>query len=75
MISADLVYRTPWYPLVPIRLFLMCLASLIGIAFDPTQRVALYFGVPFIVVCYIVHHLTKTSWKRSVEDVKEQQSS
>lgn len=72
---ADLVYRTPWYPFVPILSFLMCLASLIGIAFDPTQRVALYFGVPFIVVCYIVHHLTKTSWKRSVEDVKEQQSS
>lgn len=72
---SDLVYRTPWYPLVPIVSFLMCLASLIGIAFDPTQRVALYFGVPFIVVCYIVHHLTKTSWKRSVEDVKEQQSS
>lgn len=72
---SDLVYRTPWYPFVPILSFLMCLASLIGIAFDPTQRVALYFGVPFIAVCYIIHHLTKTSWKRSVEDVKEQQSS
>lgn len=72
---SDLVYRTPWYPFVPILSFLMCLASLIGIAFDPTQRVALYFGVPFIAVCYIVHHLTKTSWKRSEEDVKEQQSS
>ncbi|WP_449402911.1 amino acid permease [Exiguobacterium artemiae] len=72
---SDLVYRTPWYPFVPILSFLMCLASLIGIAFDPTQRVALYFGVPFIAVCYIIHHLTKTSWKRSVEDVEEQQSS
>ena len=72
---SDLVYRTPWYPFVPILSFLMCLACLIGIAFDPTQRVALYFGVPFIAVCYIVHHLTKTSWKRSEEDVKEQQSS
>ncbi|MDW2885181.1 amino acid permease [Exiguobacterium artemiae] len=72
---SDLVYQTPWYPFVPILSFLMCLASLIGIAFDPTQRVALYFGVPFIAVCYIVHHLTKTSWKRSEEDVKEQQSS
>ncbi|OIN67640.1 amino acid permease [Exiguobacterium sp. KRL4] len=71
----DLVYRTPWYPFVPIVSFLMCLASLIGIAFDPTQRVALYFGVPFIALCYVVHYLTKTSWKRSVEDVKEQQSS
>lgn len=72
---SDLVYRTPWYPLVPIVSFLMCLASLIGIAFDPTQRVALYFGVPFIALCYVVHHLTKKSWKRSVEDVKEKQSS
>ena len=72
---SDLVYRTPWYPLVPIVSFLMCLASLIGIAFDPTQRVALYFGVPFIALCYVVHHLTKKSWKRSVQDVKEKQSS
>jgi len=54
----DLVYRTPLYPLVPIASFLLCLASLVGIAFDPAQRVALYCGAPFIILCYISYHLT-----------------
>ncbi|VWX35247.1 amino acid permease [Exiguobacterium oxidotolerans] len=71
----NLVYRTPFYPVVPIVSFLICLLSLIGIAFDPTQRVALYFGIPFIGLCYLVHHLTKKSQKRSVEDVKTEKSS
>jgi len=51
----DLVYRTPFYPWVPIIAFAACLAACIGIAFDPHQRVALYFGVPFIGLCYLVH--------------------
>ncbi|WP_414812100.1 S-methylmethionine permease [Paenibacillus algorifonticola] len=51
-----LAYRTPWYPFVPIASFLLCLASCIGIAFDPTQRIALYCGVPFIALCYISYY-------------------
>ncbi|WP_235039911.1 amino acid permease [Vreelandella profundi] len=51
----DLVYRTPFYPWVPLIAFAACLAACIGIAFDPQQRVALYFGVPFIALCYLVH--------------------
>lgn len=54
----DLGFRTPWYPFVPIASFLLCLLSCIGIAFDPTQRIALYCGIPFIVVCYIAYYLT-----------------
>lgn len=45
----DLVYRTPFSPWVPIIAFAACLAACIGIAFDPHQRVALYFGVPILV--------------------------
>jgi S-methylmethionine transporter len=48
----DLAYRTPLYPIVPIAAFLLCLASCIGIAFDPTQRIALFCGIPFILLCY-----------------------
>jgi len=55
----DLVYRTPLYPVVPIVSFILCLASCIGIAFDPTQRIALYCGVPFIAVCYAAYYLTE----------------
>lgn len=54
----DLGFRTPWYPFVPIASFLLCLLSCIGIAFDPTQRIALYCGIPFILVCYIAYYAT-----------------
>lgn len=53
----DLKYRTPLYPIVPIAAFLLCLASCIGIAFDPTQRVALYYGIPFMALCYFIYYI------------------
>lgn len=60
----DLAYRTPWYPVVPILSFLLCLASCIGIAFDPTQRIALYCGVPFIAICYGVYYVQHRTKRR-----------
>ncbi|MDE1377023.1 S-methylmethionine permease, partial [Bacillus licheniformis] len=55
--TADgLKYRTPFYPAVPIAAFLLCLASCIGIAFDPNQRIALFCGVPFMALCYIIYY-------------------
>jgi S-methylmethionine transporter len=53
----DLAYRTPLYPIVPIAAFLLCLASCIGIAFDPTQRIALFCGIPFILLCYASYYI------------------
>lgn len=47
-----LAYRTPWYPFVPILAFVLLLASVVAIAFDPNQIAALYFGVPFVIACY-----------------------
>lgn len=49
---ADLAYRAPLFPLVPILAFSLCLISLVGIAFDPQQVAALYFGLPFVGACY-----------------------
>ncbi|MEJ8305992.1 S-methylmethionine permease [Saccharibacillus sacchari] len=54
----DLSFRTPGYPFVPIASFLLCLLSCIGIAFDPTQRIALYCGIPFIALCYMAYYVT-----------------
>lgn len=48
-----LAYRTPWYPFVPILAFVLLAASVVAIAFDPNQIAALYFGVPFVVACYV----------------------
>lgn len=69
----DLIYRTPLYPLVPIASFILCLASCIGIAFDPTQRIALYCGIPFILFCYGSYYLTKNLKKRGVDYVEQNQ--
>ncbi|UIR31479.1 amino acid permease [Priestia flexa] len=54
-----LVYKTPLYPIVPILAFLLCLASCVGLAFDPSQRIALYCGIPFVLLCYAVYY-----WRR-----------
>jgi S-methylmethionine transporter len=69
----DLVYRTPFYPLVPIASFILCLGSCIGIAFDPTQRIALYCGIPFILFCYASYYLTQSLKKRGSEYVQQNQ--
>ncbi|AJY74377.1 amino acid permease [Paenibacillus beijingensis] len=53
----NLKFRTPWYPFVPIAAFLLCLASCIGLAFDPNQRIALYCGIPFVAVCYLSYFM------------------
>ncbi|MBT2758172.1 S-methylmethionine permease [Mesobacillus foraminis] len=70
----DLGYRTPLYPLVPIASFILCLASCIGIAFDPAQRVALYCGIPFIVICYAGYYISQGLKKRGAEYVEQNQS-
>ncbi|MNJ43342.1 Amino-acid permease RocE [compost metagenome] len=64
----DLTYRTPLYPFVPIASFILSLVSCIGIAFDPTQRIALYCGIPFIIVCYISYHITMVMKDRRVRN-------
>ncbi|WP_338779066.1 S-methylmethionine permease [Metabacillus sp. FJAT-52054] len=70
----DLGYRTPFYPFVPIASFVLCLASLIGIAFDPTQRIALYCGIPFILFCYGSYYVTQTMKKRGEVYAEKTQS-
>lgn len=52
----DLAYKAPFFPLIPILAFSLCLVSLVGIALDPTQIAALYFGIPFVAACYLFFH-------------------
>jgi S-methylmethionine transporter len=60
-----LKYKAPLYPLVPILGFILCLIACIGLAFDPKQRIALYCGIPFVVLCFIAHHFTQSNPKRA----------
>lgn len=50
---SSLAYHTPLYPLVPILAFVLLTASIVAIAFDPQQVAALYFGIPFVGLCYL----------------------
>ncbi|AMV09558.1 UNVERIFIED_ORG: arginine:proton symporter (AAT family) [Anoxybacillus amylolyticus] len=53
----DLKYRTPLYPFVPLAAFALNMATIIGLAFIPDQRIALYCGIPFLLACYGYYHL------------------
>lgn len=55
----DLHFRVRGYPWVPLGAILCCVLACVGIAFDPEQRVALYFGLPFIAWCYFVYWVTR----------------
>ncbi|MNH45313.1 Amino-acid permease RocE [compost metagenome] len=43
---------------MPLGAIACCVLACVGIAFDPEQRVALYFGIPFIAWCYFVYWVT-----------------
>ena len=60
----ELKYRTPWYPVVPWFAFLASLASCLLIWFDPSQRVALYWTVPFVALCYGGYYLARFRKRR-----------
>ncbi|GAP03041.1 arginine permease RocE [Fructobacillus pseudoficulneus] len=60
---SELKYRTPLYPLTPILVILICLASIVGIGFDPNQRIALIIGVPFSLLLYLFYIIFKPNYK------------
>ena len=62
---SELKYQTPGYPLVPWLVIILCAISLIGIYFDPNQRIALYFGIPFTILTTLVYQLFYRKQKRS----------
>ncbi|MCC9674691.1 hypothetical protein HK244_08450, partial [Streptococcus agalactiae] len=58
----DLSYKTPFTPVLPYITIILLLISIVGIAWDSSQRAGLYFGVPFIIFCYIYHKLRYKKW-------------
>lgn len=53
----ELFYRTPLTPWLPYLTILLLVISIIGLAWDESQRAGLYFGLPFVAACYIYHYL------------------
>lgn len=58
----ELIYKTPLNPYLPYFTVALLLLSIIGIAWDSSQRAGLYFGIPFILFCYIYHYLRFKKW-------------
>ncbi|MGT2928812.1 amino acid permease [Streptococcus dentasini] len=58
----ELDYKTPHSPILPYLTILLLIVSIIGIAWDPSQRAGLYFGVPFVILCYIYHFIRFKKW-------------
>jgi histidine permease len=67
----NLKFRTPLYPFVPIAACILCLASCIGLAFDASQRIALYCGVPFIILCYLFYYMKNRGNKNQINSYNE----
>jgi len=64
----ELKFKTPWYPVVPWAAFIMSLLSCVLIVFDPNQRSALFYMIPFIIICYAVYYGKEYLKKRSKKD-------
>lgn len=65
----ELIYRAPFYPLTPLLGFALCLLACVGLAFDPSQRIALWCGIPFVLICYGAYAVThKKSQTRENRD-------
>ncbi|MGW8428864.1 amino acid permease [Peribacillus simplex] len=52
----DLKFKTPLYPILPLIALLTNCIVMISLAFDPEQRLALYFGGGFFIGCYVYYH-------------------
>ncbi|RKO80661.1 amino acid permease [Pectobacterium parmentieri] len=68
---SELQYRAPWFPITPILGFLLCLLACVGLAFDPSQRIALWCGIPFVALCYGAYYFTQSMKKRRLTGVED----
>lgn len=66
-----LAYRAPWFPVLPVLGFILCLIACLGLAFDPSQRIALWCGIPFVACCYAAYYLTSAKKSKDVKHVSD----
>ncbi|MBD9119986.1 hypothetical protein H5976_02360 [Streptococcus alactolyticus] len=58
----DLSFKTPFTPVLPYITIVLLVISIIGIAWDASQRAGLYFGIPFVLLYYGYHYLRYKKW-------------
>ena len=60
-----LKFKAPLYPVLPIAGIILYSLIVIGMALDPTQRIALYTGLPTYLFLYIIYRFSQ-SRKRKI---------
>lgn len=55
--ETELAYKTPFSPVLPYVTIVLLVVSVLGIAWDPSQRAGLYFGIPATIISYLYHYL------------------
>lgn len=55
----ELAYKVKWFPAIPILLLAMCALLLLGMIFDPSQRLSLFIGLPALVLLYLGYSMFK----------------
>jgi arginine/ornithine permease len=70
----DLAYRTPLFPILPIAGIVLNLAIGVSLIFIPDQRIAIYAGVPIIVIILMSYYLfyKRRQDKQAKEDAAAQ---
>jgi len=53
----NLKYKTPFYPFTPIAAIILYAVVVVAMLFDPTEKLAIYFGVPSILILYVGYKL------------------
>ncbi|MGX4645605.1 amino acid permease [Holzapfeliella sp. JNUCC 80] len=53
---SDLKYKTPFYPVIPWLVIILCVISLVGIGFDPEQQASLWAGLIFSAAVFSYYH-------------------
>lgn len=71
---ADLKFKTPLFPLIPIFCIFFCLVILIFLAFDPTQRIGLLYGIGFFMACMIFYRLKLKKAPMATTDTENEES-
>ncbi len=51
----DLKFKVALYPFLPLFCLAFCSFILVFLAFDPTQRIGLYYGVGFFIFCMLFY--------------------
>ncbi|WP_155590194.1 amino acid permease [Lysinibacillus cavernae] len=70
----DLKFKTPLFPLIPVFCIIFCVLILVFLAFDPTQRLGLLYGVGFFIACMIFYQLKLKNAKTAATESKNEES-